>query len=152
VITTGIIGTDTAEHALARIPGRLRFSFEARSQSIETLEGFYDLFLSECAGISEERGVRFVFDRRLDSAPARMDQMWIDRLRTILRGMDLLDEPIASGAGHDAAVFANAGISSAMIFVRNEHGSHNPEEAMAMDDFMLGAELLYRALREAGAS
>ena len=79
-------------------------------------------------------------------------QDWIDRLRTILRGMDLPDEPIASGAGHDAAVFANAGIPSAMIFVRNEHGSHNPEEAMAMDDFMLGAELLYRALREAAGS
>jgi beta-ureidopropionase / N-carbamoyl-L-amino-acid hydrolase len=71
VMTAGIIGTDPAEHALARIPGRLRFSFEARSQSTETLEGFYDLFLSECAGISEERGVRFDFDRRLNSAPAR---------------------------------------------------------------------------------
>jgi beta-ureidopropionase / N-carbamoyl-L-amino-acid hydrolase len=152
VMTTGIIGTDPAEHALARIPGRLCFSFEARSQSTETLEGFYDLFLSECAGISEERGVRFVFDRRLDSAPARMDEGWIVRLRAILRDMNLADEPIPSGAGHDAAVFANAGIPSAMIFVRNEHGSHNPEEAMAMDDFMLGAELLYRALREAGAS
>jgi N-carbamoyl-L-amino-acid hydrolase len=152
VITTGIIGTDPAEHALARIPGRLRFSFEARSQSTETLEGFYDLFLSECAGISEERGVRFVFDRRLDSAPARMDENLLGRLRTILRDMGLPDEPIPSGAGHDAAVFANAGIPSAMIFVRNEHGSHNPEEALAMDDFMLGAELLYRALREAGAS
>ncbi len=152
VMTTGIIGTDPAEHALARIPGRLRFSFEARSQSTETLEGFHDVFLSECTGISEERGVRFVFDRRLDSAPARMDESLIARLRYILRDMDLPDEPIPSGAGHDAAVFANAGIPSAMIFVRNEHGSHNPEEAMAMDDFMLGAELLYRALRETGAS
>jgi N-carbamoyl-L-amino-acid hydrolase len=81
-----------------------------------------------------------------------MDADWIERLRTILRGMDLPDEPIASGAGHDAAVFANAGIPSAMIFVRNEHGSHNPEEAMAMDDFMLGTELLDRALREAAGS
>jgi beta-ureidopropionase / N-carbamoyl-L-amino-acid hydrolase len=152
VVTTGIIGTDPTEHALARIPGRLRFSFEARSQSTETLEGFYDLFLSECAGIAEERGVRFIFDRRLDSAPARMDESWIARLRAILRDMNLPDEPIPSGAGHDAAVFANTGIPSAMIFVRNEHGSHNPEEAMAMNDFMLGAELLYRALREAGAS
>jgi N-carbamoyl-L-amino-acid hydrolase len=152
VMTAGIIGTDPAEHALARIPGRLRFSFEARSQSTETLEGFYDLFLSECAGISEERGVRFVFDRRLDSAPARMDESLVGRLRTVLCDMGLPDEPIPSGAGHDAAVFANAGIPSAMIFVRNEHGSHNPEEAMAMDDFMLGTELLYRALREAGAS
>ena len=44
VFTTGIIGTDPAEHALARIPGRVNFSFEARSQSTETLEAFYDLF------------------------------------------------------------------------------------------------------------
>lgn len=149
VITTGIIGTDPAEHALARIPGRLRFSFEARSQSTETLEAFYDLFRSECDGIAEERGVEFRFDRRLDSAPARMDDRWIARLRATLRGMGLPDEPIPSGAGHDAAVFANAGIPSAMIFVRNEHGSHNPKEAMAMDDFLCGAELLRRALRDA---
>ena len=57
--------------------------------------------------------------------------------------MGLPDEPIPSGAGHDAAVFANAGIPSAMIFVRNEHGSHNPKEAMAMDDFLAGATLLH---------
>ena len=152
VMTSGIIGTDPAEHALARIPGRLRFSFEARSQSTETLEAFYDLFRSECAAIAEERGVRFVFDRRLDSAPARMDETWIARLRAILRDMNLPDEPIPSGAGHDASVFANAGIPSAMIFVRNEHGSHNPEEAMEMDDFLLGTELLCRALRDGSAA
>jgi N-carbamoyl-L-amino-acid hydrolase len=151
VVTTGIIGTDPAEHALARIPGRLRFSFEARSQSTETLEAFYDLFLSECAGIGEERGVEFRLDRRLDSAPARMDEAWIARLRSGLRDMDLPDEPIPSGAGHDAAVFANAGIPSAMIFVRNQHGSHNPEEAMEMDDFLIGADLLRRSLQKAAS-
>ena len=70
-----------------------------------------------------------------------MDSGWIDRLRTTLRAMGLPDEPIPSGAGHDAAVFANAGIPSAMIFVRNEHGSHNPQEAMTMDDFLCGADL-----------
>jgi N-carbamoyl-L-amino-acid hydrolase len=152
VLTTGIIGTDPAEHALARIPGHLRFSFEARSQSTETLEAFYELFRSECASISEERGVAFKFDRRLDSAPARMDDAWIGRLREILREMGLPDEPIPSGAGHDAAVFANAGVPSAMIFVRNEHGSHNPEEAMAMDDFLRGAELMRLALRDAAVA
>ena len=35
-----------------------------------------------------------------------------------------------------------------MIFVRNEHGSHNPREAMAMDDFMKGCDLLYCALTD----
>jgi N-carbamoyl-L-amino-acid hydrolase len=151
VVTCGIVGTDPAEHALARIPGLVRFSFEARSQSEEVLEAFYDLFLSECAGIGEERGVRFRFDRRLDTAPARMDEALAGRLRAGLRDMGLADEPIPSGAGHDAAVFAQAGVPSGMIFVRNEHGSHNPKEAMEMDDFLLGADLMARTLREFAA-
>ena len=29
-----------------------------------------------------------------------------------------------------------------MIFVRNANGSHNPDEAMEIDDFMKGVELL----------
>jgi N-carbamoyl-L-amino-acid hydrolase len=33
-----------------------------------------------------------------------------------------------------------------MIFVRNAHGSHNPEEALDMDDFALGTQLLARFL------
>lgn len=70
VITAGVIGTDPAEHALARIPGAVRFSFEVRSQSEETLEAFYDLFQSECALIGEERGVTFQFDGRVRSEPA----------------------------------------------------------------------------------
>jgi N-carbamoyl-L-amino-acid hydrolase len=33
-----------------------------------------------------------------------------------------------------------------MIFVRNDCGSHNPEEAMAMDDFAVGTDVLLRLL------
>ena len=55
----------------------------------------------------------------------------------------------ASGAGHDAAVFANAGIPSAMIFVRNQNGSHNPQEAMAIEDFLAGIAVMRDAIREA---
>jgi N-carbamoyl-L-amino-acid hydrolase len=152
VVTTGILGTDPAEHALARIPGRVGFSFEARSQSPETLEAFHTLFVEECRRQEEERGVRFVLDRRIDTAPAQMDPSWIARLSAIVRELGLPDEPMPSGAGHDAAVFANVGVPSAMIFVRNSHGSHNPQEAMAMEDFMAGAEMLYRALVEGAAA
>jgi beta-ureidopropionase / N-carbamoyl-L-amino-acid hydrolase len=151
VITSGIVGTDPREHAIARIPGRLRFSFEMRSQSKETLEAFYDLFLSECRLIGEERGVEFRLDRRVESAPAVMDAEWVKRLRAVAKGLGLPDEEVPSGAGHDAAIFANAGIPSAMIFVRNEHGSHNPDEAMAMDDFAAGVAIMRNALKEAAA-
>ena len=85
-------------------------------------------------------------------APAQMDPTWIARLSAIVRELGLPDEPMPSGAGHDAAVFANVGVPSAMIFVRNSHGSHNPQEAMAMEDFMAGAEVLYRALVEGAAA
>jgi N-carbamoyl-L-amino-acid hydrolase len=149
VITSGIIGTDSAEHAIARIPGNVKFSFEARSQSQKTLEAFHDLLLSECRSIGDERGVEFKLDRRLQSAPATMDPHWVERLRAAARNLGLPDEPIPSGAGHDAAVFAQAGIPSAMIFIRNENGSHNPHEDMKIGDFMLGVAVMRNALVEA---
>jgi N-carbamoyl-L-amino-acid hydrolase len=149
VITSGVFGTDPAEHAIARIPGKVTFSFEVRSQSKETLEGFYDLFRSECNLIAEERGVEFSFDRRLESAPATMDAEWVRRLRHAAQALGLPDEEIPSGAGHDAAVFANAGIPSAMVFVRNENGSHNPKEAMNLDDFVAGIAVMRAAIEEA---
>jgi N-carbamoyl-L-amino-acid hydrolase len=151
VITAGVVTTDPREHAIARIPGTLRFSFELRSQSSETLEAFYDLFLSECRLVGEERGVEFKLDRRLESAPAIMDPGWVGRLKAAARELGLPDEEIPSGAGHDAAVFANEGIPSAMIFVRNEHGSHNPNESMAIDDFVAGVAVMRSALKEAAA-
>jgi beta-ureidopropionase / N-carbamoyl-L-amino-acid hydrolase len=151
VVTIGVLGTDPAEHAIARIPGKVRFSFEARSQSKATLDAFHALFEEECHRVEEERGVRFETDRRIDTKPAVMDPAWVARLRTIVQNLGLPDEPMASGAGHDAAVFANAGVPSAMVFVRNENGSHNPREAMDMEDFMLAAEVLRLGLLEGAA-
>ena len=58
-------------------------------------------------------------------------------------------EVMPSGAGHDSAVFANAGVPSAMVFVRNDKGSHNPHEAMEYPDFFAGARCSSRALWQA---
>jgi len=149
VVTSGVFGTDPQEHAIARIPGMVRFSFEVCSQSQRTIDAFYDLFLSECRLVAEERGVEFLLDRKLETAPASMDAIWIERLKRAARNLGLPDEEIPSGAAHDSAVFANAGIPSAMIFVRNEHGSHNPHEAMDIDDFIAGIAVMRQAIREA---
>jgi beta-ureidopropionase / N-carbamoyl-L-amino-acid hydrolase len=88
--------------------------------------------------------VKFDLGATTDSPPAMMDP----RLRRSL--LSLLDQPLEmpSGAGHDAAVFAELGIPSAMIFVRNNHGSHNPEEAMTLEDFAVGARALLGLLRQ----
>ena len=41
-----------------------------------------------------------------------------------------------------------AGVPMGMIFVRNANGSHNPHEAMAIDDFMAGTALLTQFLMQ----
>jgi len=147
VMTCGICGTDREKQAISRIPGEVYFSFEVRSQSFDTLENFYELFRSECRAVSDLRHVTFEFDERVYTEPARMDEAIINRLRKLSEQLGLATEAIPSGAGHDAAVFANAGIPSGMIFVRNRNGSHNPDEAMAIDDFLQGLELMYAFAR-----
>ena len=146
VVTTGIVETDARSHSVSRIAGEVDFSFEVRSEDRATLEGFYELMRSECDRIADERRVMFNFDRRVDAPPAVMDRRWVDRLLAHARALSLPERTILSGAGHDAALFAAAGIPSAMIFIRNHNGSHNPNEAMDIDDFLKGADLLYRAL------
>ncbi|WP_287497737.1 hydantoinase/carbamoylase family amidase [Pandoraea sp. CB10b_02] len=142
VVTTGIVSTDPAEHAISRIPGKVDFSLEVRSQSPDTLDVFYELMRTECRAIERDRGVRFVFDRRLSSAPATMDAHVSSLLAEACRALDLPQERVPSGAGHDAAIFANAGIPSGMVFVRNANGSHNPLEHMEMEDFLRGVQVL----------
>lgn len=146
VVTAGMVSTNPAEHAASRIPGQVRFSFEVRSKSIDTLEAFYQLMRAECTAISRERKVRFEFDRRLLTDPATMDGELCRILSEACVGCGCPFEVIPSGAGHDASMFANAGIPSGMLFIRNQNGSHNPEEAMALDDFMLGVAVLDRAI------
>jgi N-carbamoyl-L-amino-acid hydrolase len=145
VMTTGICSTSAQSHAVSVIPGEVTFSFEVRSQDTQTLERLYTLMREECQAIERARGVRFEFDERLFTEPATMDAGWLDRLEAAAPP-DMQLERIASGAGHDAAVFANTGVPSAMVFIRNENGSHNPHEAMEIEDFLLGIDLLTRAV------
>lgn len=146
VMTSGICTTPAQSHAVSVIPGEVQFSFEARSQDAATLERFHQLMQDECRAIAADRGVQFEFDDRLYTAPATMDEGCIQRFEAVAARAGQTLERIPSGAGHDAAVFAAAGIPAAMLFVRNAHGSHNPQEAMGIDDFLLGTQWLAEGL------
>ena len=149
VLTLGIVGTNPAEHAMSRVPGEIGFSLEYRSQSESTLQFFGEIIEEEMANVGRSRGVSFELGPAMPTAPAKTDPALVDLLAVQCEMADIRYERLPSGAGHDAAVFANAGIPTAMVFVRNEHGSHNPHEAMDFDDFFMGAEVLYRALKSA---
>ena len=136
VLTCGIFQTDAAHHAMSRIPGEVVFSFEARSQSEATLKAIEGLLASEMQGIERERRVRFELDAPVRAAPAEVDARIRDAILAACEAQGLPAETVPSGAGHDAAVFALAGVPTGMVFVRSRNGSHNPEESMDMADFM----------------
>lgn len=148
VVTSGVLHTDD-DNAITRIPGQVSFSLDVRSLDEKAMRAFYAFVRKESALIAEERGVMFEYDEALATNPVKLDGTLMERLARIADSTGFSAVPLlASGAGHDAAVFAESGIPTAMIFVRNRNGSHNPHEAMDIDDFMCATELLYRTLAE----
>jgi N-carbamoyl-L-amino-acid hydrolase len=144
VLTAGELYTDPTLHGPSKIAGETRFVLDVRGLSDPTLDAVGSEARAAAARISDAYRVHIDLGATSDSPAAVMDR----RLRTRL--LSLLDRPfeMASGAGHDAAVFAKVGIPSAMIFVRNEHGSHNADEAMSMDDFAVGTRALQALLMD----
>lgn len=148
VCTAGVLSTDPSVHATTKIPGHFRFSLDIRSEDAALL-GAVDAWLrSEAAALEAERGVRFDFGAGTHAAPARMDAGLQAALRRAGERVGIPLGRMASGAGHDCATFAGLGIPSAMLFLRNDHGSHNPREAMEMADFGAGLAVLTGALEE----
>ncbi|MFN3260146.1 MAG: hydantoinase/carbamoylase family amidase [Pikeienuella sp.] len=145
VLTAGVIHTDASHNAMSRIPGETTFSFEARSQNAATIKAVEGLLHAECADIARDRGVRFVFDAPVHSPGAMLDAEVTAALAAACAAEDMPTETVPSGAGHDAAIFQLAGVPSGMLFVRNENGSHNPDEDMDIDDMLIGARVLRRA-------
>ena len=144
VLTAGELFTDPAMHGPSKIAGETRFVLDLRSLSDTTMESVAAEARAAAARIGAAYRVDIDLGATSDSPAAVMDT----RLRSRLMG--LLDQPfeMASGAGHDAAVFCKVGIPSAMIFVRNGHGSHNPDEAMSPEDFAVGTRALLGLLLE----
>lgn len=146
VVTHGMLGTDPREHAISRVPGEARISLEIRADQDATLHAFHALAREEARAVARERGVRFDFDEAIVNPAAPMDARWMAHLDALSARAGIPHLRMPSGAGHDAAVFAQVGVPTAMLFIRNANGSHNPHEAMTMDDFLSAARVLSDAL------
>lgn len=142
VITSGEFYTDPGMHGPSKIAGETHFVIDLRSVSDATMSAVAAEAHAAATRIGQAYRVTFELGATSDSPPAVMDP----RLRACLCSQ--LDHPfeMPSGAGHDAAIFAKMGVPTGMIFVRNEHGSHNPDEAMTLDDFGIATRALLGTL------
>lgn len=147
VLTCGIVATDPARHAMTRIPDSVQFSLDIRSQSAATLDEMRELLRSEMRQVERDRKVTFDLGAEIAADPGICDPGLVERLRQAMEAAGQPAFTMASGGGHDAAVFAAAGVPSAMVFVRNANGSHNPREAMEIGDLVAATDIVHEFLR-----
>ena len=143
-VTIGQFSTDSGQHAFSKVAGRVDFALDVRSQSSGTLEAFRAQ-LSEIVA-ETERNHQVVFDLgpSTGTSPAEMDARVMESLAAASTAEGERAVRMACGAGHDAAVFAQMGVPAGMILIRNENGSHNPDEDMDLEDFAAAARSLSR--------
>jgi acetylornithine deacetylase/succinyl-diaminopimelate desuccinylase-like protein len=135
--TAGAVGTvgriDVEPGAANVIPGRARISVDVRAPDRERLDRLVT-------------ALELKPEFRLEPVP--MHERPVGALRAELdsRGLPVVELP--SGAGHDAAVLAAAGVPTAMLFVRSLNGgvSHSPEEESSPEDVVLAVDVLAGAL------
>jgi N-carbamoyl-L-amino-acid hydrolase len=96
--------------------------------------------------LEKKYGVEFRLGEYSRTQPAKMDTKMIETLHTGCNELSIKCLDIVSGGGHDAAEFSLDSIPTAMIFIKNENGSHNPHESIDLDDLKLGTKLLTWAL------
>jgi allantoate deiminase len=115
------------------IPSRVRLSVDARAPDAERLD-------------------RLVAELELEPTfrlePVEMAPEPREALRASLEERGLPVVELASGAGHDAAVLAAAGVPTGMLFVCSLNGgvSHTPDEESSPEDVALAVDVLSEAL------
>jgi acetylornithine deacetylase/succinyl-diaminopimelate desuccinylase-like protein len=121
------------------IPGRVRLTVDARAPD-------------------EERLARLLRELELEPGADLAPVEIAARIREVLREeIERVAPPaveLPSGAGHDAAVLAAAGVEAGMLFVRSLNGgvSHSPDELTSEEDIALALDVLTAALRRLASS
>ncbi|MFN4088767.1 MAG: Zn-dependent hydrolase [Alphaproteobacteria bacterium] len=150
VFTVGKLFTDASEHTMTKVPGRVDFTLNFGGTTQAFLDESRDLTIRLAQEIAAARRVRFELGECVGSSPTPLDG---GLRRLLVQTATDLGQPVREFAtvGHDASIFARAGIPSAMLLVRNTGGSHNPYETMEMADFGEGARLLAAAIAKLAA-
>jgi N-carbamoyl-L-amino-acid hydrolase len=141
-VTFGRFHTDTAVHGMTTVPGEFRFSLDVRAYAAEVLSEVEAQFHAAIKVIEQRRRVMFELGPRAEAGVGEVSPRILSSLDAAATALGIATMRLGSPASHDAAAFAKAGVPMAMLFVRNENGSHNPAEAMDIDDFLKAVSIL----------
>lgn len=150
-VTLGRFHANPKVHGLTTVPGEFDFSVDVRAYDQAVLDELERKLHEVVARVKAECRVAFRLGERASAPVASMSSDLRDALTRGAAEIGIPAMSLGSPASHDAAAFAAAGVPTGMIFVRNENGSHNPAESMAIGDFLDGTAVLTHWLAEAAA-
>jgi N-carbamoyl-L-amino-acid hydrolase len=127
------------------VPSQVTAWLDARAADTATLELLLAAITRQAVERAERDGTTLEVTPESVSPIVNFPTGLRDRLVGVLDGAPVLP----TGAGHDAGVFSDAGIPTAMLFVRNPTGiSHSPAEYAEQDDCLAGVEALAAVLKD----
>lgn len=126
------------------VPSRVTAWLDARADSGDSLQALVDEVVRQAEQRAGRDGTRLEVSAESVSGAVRFDPDLAARLAA------LGDWPVLpTQAGHDAGILSEAGIPTAMLFVRNPTGvSHSPAESAETADCLAGVEALADVLVE----
>ena len=140
--TIGRFHTDPKEDALTKVAGAFTLSLDVRAYDRAHLADLEQRVLALARRIERDRGVRIEPGKRTSADVAPSNPALLSALEGSAAALAIPTQRLASPASHDTATFTVAGVPSCMLFVRNRNGSHNPHEAMEVDDLLDAASVL----------
>lgn len=127
------------------IPSRVTAWMDARAESDEVLASLVEAVARQAAERAERDGTTLSVTPESVSGEVAFDVPLRDRLAASLTDVPVLP----TQAGHDAGILQDAGIPTAMLFVRNPTGvSHSPHESAETGDCLAGVTALADTLEQ----
>ncbi len=123
------------------VPSRVTAWLDARCSTDEGLASLVEAIAAQASDRAGRDGTTLVVTAESVSGSVAFDPALAADVAADHEGGDW--PVIPTQAGHDAGILSDAGIPTAMLFVRNPTGvSHSPEETASMADCLVGVSAL----------
>jgi allantoate deiminase len=144
----GLVGTvgriEAGPGAINVIPGRAAFTIDIRAPDDAQRVRAADDLMQQLGAIARKRGVTLTTRKIYDMAAAPCAPWLIEQVDSAIAAESIKPFRLPSGAGHDGMAMIRL-TDIGMIFLRCAGGiSHNPAEAITVEDAEIGAQVLLR--------
>ena len=146
-----VVGTvgiaEVVPGAMNVIPGSVKLGVDIRSISKVARDSVVFLIKELIDVIAEKRGLSYTIEPIAQDHPVAMHPAMIREIEEAVKSVGVDYMTMSSGAGHDAMHWTEVA-PTGLIFIPCRDGiSHNPAEFAAMDDIVVGAEVLENVIK-----